>query len=315
MGRCYRCGTVVPKDELACTHCGGTDITDGHVRPVTVVSQPQTPYLWPWAHLAFPPGHSILLTGGKGLGKTSISLLLKPDYYITNEQEPADVAAVIARVTPDRLGQVKIAAVQDVAQAQLMMFDVPKGGTVVIDSLAEFGVEGAVEVARQYRRWAQRFRGRVVFINQLTKDGKGAGREALEHLVDAVFRLSGDEAGGRHLDTAKARGGPLFCCEFAFTPSGGIGRPHLKLAYSVEGRTGAYRLVPVPSAGAKWQDLYRDLPEGFPISGTAACARRAPMYGSGWMEPADVDARRAFAEQHGLTWLDPSQAGGAGHDV
>lgn len=304
MLRCYDCGSFVPADEVSCLTCGGGDITDGPVSPLPTRPREIQAWPWPWTGLDVRPGYALVLAGGKGLGKSSIAALLRPDLWLTNEMEPGDVGALFARVNPEA-GRRLVACVSTLEDVRAALVHLPDGGTLCIDSLAEFGLEGGVPVLREARTWAQTHGGRVVAVNQVTKEGTGVGREALEHLADIVAHVRGDEAGRRRLDITKNRGGSLFSASFVFDEQGRVTRPVLRHAYTVEGPPGGYKLTPIPTPGAAWADVYKHLPEGVYGEGTASCGRRSNVYRSGWLIPEDAQERQRFAEAHGLRWIDP----------
>lgn len=301
---CYDCGYAVPVDVISCPACGGGDITDGPTRPEVEIQREADAFPWPWELLSFPPGFALVLNGGPGLGKTSLAALLRPQHWLTNEMQPAEVGAFMRRIAPGaRVPMVHITHDPDEVAGALLAAG--RGDLLVIDSVTGLGLEGGPVALRAMRGWAQRNAGRVVAINQVAKDDRGAGRMRLAHDPDVVAYVRGDVAGRRRLDVTKNRGGRLFSAVYTFDKRGQLALPSFKGAYSVEGDPGSYRLAPVPTDGAKWDQLYRHLPEDVAIESTASCARRFDRYKSGWLEPEDLDERRAFAEAHGLRWISP----------
>lgn len=300
--RCYDCGSRVPPGELLCRQCGGGDITAGMVRPTRAIETDRGTWMWPWTLAPIPPGTCALLAGAKGLGKSSLAALASPTLWFTNEMEPVHVGAMLRRLGVE-VPHVEV--IEGVDHLRAALDAAPQGSRIVLDSLAELGCghDGVVDALRHMRSWAQRSGGLIVAINQITKDGTGQGREALEHVVDQVAYIRADDAGRRRFDVVKNRHGRLVSALIAFGQDGHLDRPQLRGAYSVEGTPGAYRLVPVPTKGAEWADPFKLASP--PFEGTASAGRRAKLYASGWLLPDDVDERRRFALDHGLRWIDP----------
>lgn len=302
---CFDCGSPAPEDVISCPACGGGDLTEGPTRPTRDVDDAEVAFEWPWNALTWPPGFTLTLSGGPGMGKSSLAAVLSPQHWITNEMRPRAVGRLVRRVSPGaRVPMVHLAS--DLEAVDRALEHTRPGDLVVVDSLAAFGLDGAPVTLGALIAWAQANDGRVLAINQVTKDERGAGRMRLQHDPDIVAQVRPDVAGRRRLDVTKNRAGSLFSSVFCFDARGRLTRPPFRSAYSVEGDPGSYRLMPVPTPNAQWDQLFRALPEDAPIEGTASAARRFERYASGWLEPEDVDERRAFAEAHGLRWIDPT---------
>jgi hypothetical protein len=176
---------------------------------------------------------------------------------------------------------------------------------LVLDSVTRMGtwVE-QLAVIEAVEAWAQAGTNRrACVIMQVNSQGRPAGLTELEHLATAVVGCHTNEAGDRRLSADKNRAGPLGSCYFDLTAAGLV-RPQFRFSYSVEGRPGAYELVPYPSRKAQWDGLLAQAFEEKAEAGWASAARIVPGYPDGRLEPRDVKQRQAFAEAHGLQWME-----------
>lgn len=306
-------------DALTCGACGGSNLnTRGESRPRLAASDAPADLPWPWSILGrWPEGSSATIAGGPGSGKSSLAALLARHFpeceWITSEQHGRQAGAMLARIVgsdamplvtavngPDRLHE---------------RFKSRQGGLVVVDSITQTaGWEQQAAVAEAGVTWVRAEPGRrLLFIQQVNGRGDAAGQVAIPHLVDACLDVGAD-AGMRTLAAWKNRHGSIGSRYFRLGPSGPLA-VDFPYAYSVEGEAGRYRLHPFPLSGAKWAGLFEKAAEsGRAIRGGVACAA-IPVngYPDGYLQPADVDDRRAFAEAHGLRWTptddDPSDNG------
>jgi len=154
----------------------------------------------------------------------------------------------------------------------------------------------------------QAARARGIFIAQYTKDGDVLGPNQLRHLVDVLADIPDDMTGLRRLSIRKNRFGNVFSHYFSLDEKGVVEQP-FPYCYSIEGSAGNYDLHLYPTSGAKLRGIFEDLEEhGVRMMGCASSAIRCNLYDNGYAEPPDVEARKQFAERHGLTWITPVQA-------
>jgi DNA repair protein RadA/Sms len=169
------------------------------------------------------PGSLVLLAGDPGIGKSTLLLqlaCLHKSLYIAGEESVEQV-----KLRFDRLGgkgkgkELFILPETDVDQA----IGAARGQgyqTIVIDSIQTMvtsdletaaGSVGQVrETAYRLHRLAKEDGAAVFIVGHVTKEGSIAGPRALEHLVDTVLYLQGEESGRfRLLSTTKNRFGPV----------------------------------------------------------------------------------------------------------
>ena len=171
------------------------------------------------------PGSVILLGGEPGIGKSTLLLQLAgalaaqgQRVLVASAEESAEQVALRARrlsVGGDELllvSDTDVDAVIDSAEAC-------KPDLLVVDSIqavaaAEVGsAPGSVsqvrESAARLIRYAKQRRVPVILVGHVTKEGTLAGPKVLEHMVDVVLALEGDqERGFRSLRGFKNRFGP-----------------------------------------------------------------------------------------------------------
>lgn len=265
----------------------------------------------PWGVLrAWPSGHVVALSAGPGAGKSTLAALLKPDHWWTCEQTAEQAAILLDRARPGGVdGSVTIYAFgRGDGGAAIRRLEQLPAGFVVVDSItAAAALDEQVSLVARIVEWARRGDDRraLVILGQ-TSDGTAAGRVQLRHVVDVDATIAGQDDGARVLATQKNRAGPLGSAYFSLT-SNGAAIPAFPYSYSVESIGGAFRLVPYPTDGpqVKWDGVLRHRFKGRPAEpGYASAGRVVPGYPSDRLQPADVSERRAFAEAHGLRWLE-----------
>jgi len=171
------------------------------------------------------PGSVVLLAGDPGIGKSTLLLQLAALFkalYIAGEESVGQV-----RLRTDRLGILKgkvrqdnlyILAETDVDQ---VLASAKENGyqILVVDSIQTMvtedldGVAGSVGQVREsaYRltRLAKENTLAVFLVGHVTKEGAIAGPKVLEHMVDTVLYLQGEEGHFRILSASKNRFGPV----------------------------------------------------------------------------------------------------------
>lgn len=309
MKTCYDCAQTVEEGNLLCPHCGGRTFTDGRAHPTRRVEIAGTPLPFPWSCLGkWDPGGVISVSGPPGSGKSTLCAALACDLWLSCEQTPGQVATLLYRCT-ESPPEIATFHRHDGRRVPRLLRDHAGATLAVLDSLtAAATLDGQVDVLEEIIRWTQDTGRRAAVILGVTSDDSPAGRRQIRHMVDACVNISVADDGLRTFEVDKNRFGPLGAAHFVLTGAGAA-RPQLQHSYSVEGRPGAYRLVPYPTEGARWDGLLRKRwGKGKRArSGYASAGRPQAGYPGGVLEPADIDARRLFAEAHGLKWLQPEE--------
>lgn len=156
------------------------------------------------------PGEVILLSGDPGIGKSTILLQTvvniaikgKKILYASGEESESQVAMRANRLTHSKaIENAYIVSANDI-DAILDLADKIKPDLLVVDSIQTVestnisGVSGGVaqvkECATAVARFAKSNGIPVVIVGHVNKEGSIAGPKVLEHLVDAVIYLEGD---------------------------------------------------------------------------------------------------------------------------
>lgn len=172
------------------------------------------------------PGSLLIITGDPGIGKST--LLLQVAYALAHQHK------VLYFSSEESLGQVKRRALRLSSAHENMLFSDEvhleqiaqtiineKPDLVVIDSIqncyAQEGktIPGSVgqlrEAAFTCMRIAKEHNVAIIVTGHITKDGTIAGPKMLEHMVDGVFYLQGeDQWHTRVLRSVKNRFGPIY---------------------------------------------------------------------------------------------------------
>ena len=300
---CYRCGTPWHPEDVCCAACGGSDQATEQARPTQAVTGDVATFPGPWELVPWPSQGTVVLFGGPGSGKSSLAAQLSPTLWLTKEQQPKPVGAMFRRLLPN--APMPLVAVVDSASDVARHLNSLSVGPIVVDSLTALGLTEGLAVAHEVVSWAQRRNDRALAICQVVKGDVIAGYNAIPHLFDAVAHVGADRQGVRALRISKSRWSPLGTQYWQFSAEGQISDPEFTAAYSVEGGPGSYWLHPFPLKGAVWSGLLAsEMAEERLSPGCASAAISASYMPSGFLEPSDVRERRAFAEHHGLRWLD-----------
>ena len=305
---CFDCGTPwVSDEEIICPKCGGTDKSHLRAKPLLKTKDDFKLYEGPWSDIPWPKQGTVAMYGGPGTGKSSLSSLLRPKWWLTKEQEPKPASYMFRRVTPDHMPE--IISVDNAEEVINILMEI-SGGPLVVDSLTAFGLKESLEVAHAIVNWSRRNTTRALAILQANQGGGAAGYLEIPHLFDAVIQVAHDPWGVRVFKVEKSRWSSLKQQYFTFDGQGQISTPEFVAAYSVEGNTGSYYLHPYPIRGAKWSGLLRFLDEHNGLKpGVCGCSQIAPYMPSGFVEPMDILQRKDFAERSGLKWIGPETIG------
>ena len=303
---CYSCGTPWDQEEIICAKCGATQKSDQIARPVMKTDEDYKKYEGPWSMIPWPPQGSVCIYGGAGTGKSSISALIRPEWWITKEQEPKPASHMFNRLTPGWMP--KIAAVDNADEVDELLRTLIDRGPIVVDSLTAFGLKESLSIAHSIVNWTRRTSERSLCILQATQQGGAAGYTEIPHLFDAVVNTSIDPWGVRCFRIKKSRWSGLENSYYTFDDKGKIVAPSFDAAYTVEGSAGEYFLHPYPVKGSKWGGIAEALAQNGKLRPKmASAAQVAPYMPSGFVEPMDSVERKRFAVRAGLEWIGPEE--------
>lgn len=254
-------------------------------------------------------GGTVLLSGNKGSGKTTITMRVEPTLFISTEQEIQEVSHIWYRVMGETGVPVPLMTnCYTWEQLQEDLLSIQRGDRVIVDSISQFstGPESAA-VVKAIIEHIRHVGAMAWFIAQYTKAGDMAGPNMLNHMVDVVCMIPDDSLGMRRLNAVKNRFGDLFSRYFALTAKGVV-EQDFPWAYTVEGSAGNYHLHLYPMGNAKYAGLFDVMSEsGVMLEGMASAAIQCKGYRSGFAEPNEIERRRSFAEEHGLHWITPEE--------
>jgi DNA repair protein RadA/Sms len=148
----------------------------------------------------------VLISGEPGIGKSTLLLQLleaqKKAVYISAEESIEQVGMRFKRIFPRSEGDLDLLSCFDL-ETVLTKLDELKPGFVVIDSIQTIysnearGLPGGVSqikaVASRLVNYAKANDVVMFIVGQITKQGDVAGPKLLEHLVDVVLQLEGDD--------------------------------------------------------------------------------------------------------------------------
>lgn len=315
---CSVCGSRIGTGSF-CPECGGDA---GILLRVRSAPCPPAGLPWPLSLLGpWPVGDRVLLHGVRGSGKSTLAFTAirwalergAPAVWCSTEQTPEQVGRYALRcLGPELSGDLQLLDHPDPDDLlSLIRSGIGARGVIVLDSL------GGLADWRNQTAWVRASQeaaaeglARLLLIGQHNSGGGAAGEAAVAHDVDAEVEVT-MEAGARLIAIKKNRNASTGRAYFDLGPNGATVPDLSHCAWSVEGEAEDLRLVGYPpptKKGALWADYLRDLEAKKDLHpGEASAARRAPYLPSGYLIPRDHQARRDFAEFHGLTWREPHE--------
>lgn len=165
-------------------------------------------------------GSLVLVAGDPGIGKstllTHLAINIPNTLYVAGEESPNQIKLRVDRLNPKATLSILNETDVDVIIATIKGFN---PSLVIIDSIQALqttdlaSVAGAVgqvrECAYRLQRLAKQTHIPIFLVGHVTKDGTVAGPRTLEHLVDVVLNLEGDQTSQfRILRGNKNRFGP-----------------------------------------------------------------------------------------------------------
>ncbi len=309
---CYDCGCPIRDEKtLSCPHCHKTDTGGRRARPSAgYYKAPKVQLPFPWNEIEVKHGATILLTGDKGSGKTSICMKLKPAVLASSEQQPDQVAATWDRIHQGNEAFPLITSCTTLEELQEDLINLSEGDIGIVDSISQLAGHHSEAVMKDAIERARQNGYILVFIAQYTKDGGMLGPNSLNHMVDVCAEIPVDKRSGlRRLTTNKNRFGNLSQTYFRLGPHGPEEQMFMEGVYTVEGSPGNYDLVLYGARGAEFTGIFDQFAKiGIPADGFASAAFESRVYKAGFAQPGDWRDRKRFAEKHGLKWLEPMDA-------
>ena len=153
-------------------------------------------------------GEVVLITGSPGIGKSTFLLQLSEEYskignvfYVSGEESPRQIKQRAERINVNS-GNLYILSDTNIEKIEkVVLEDKPK--VVVVDSIQTLysenvnSVPGSVTQIRETTlkiiEIAKKYEIAFYIVGHVTKDGKLAGPKLLEHMVDAVLQIEGEE--------------------------------------------------------------------------------------------------------------------------
>ena len=215
------------------------------------------------------PGSAVLLAGDPGIGKSTLLLQFalalahadRPVLYVSGEESAAQI-----RLRASRLGldprELYVLAETGLAEILAAISQV-RAGLVIIDSIQTLasadltGVPGSIgqvrECASQLVALAKQTGVTLFLVGHVTKEGTVAGPKTLEHMVDTVLALAGDQHHNyRILKATKNRfGSTNEVGIFAMQEQGLVEVPNPSAAFLAEREPNPGSAIAVPLEGSR----------------------------------------------------------------
>ena len=172
-------------------------------------------------------GSLVLLAGDPGIGKSTLALQVAaqlvergvPCLYVASEESPSQIRMRAARLGVE--GASLFVYADTIIEGAIAEAQRLRAGLIVVDSIQSVrsdGLDSAPGTVSQVREAATRLlhfaktsRTSVLIVGHVTKEGTVAGPRTLEHIVDTVLYLEGDDFHAhRLLRSVKNRFGPAF---------------------------------------------------------------------------------------------------------
>lgn len=320
---CVRCGRGRRAGEWACPSCSSDaygsrlETDDG---PVCEDAEEPTCGLLEGL-VSLPPGAVGLISGPKGIGKSTIAFQGLPNpWIITSEMSPQRVRAYLRRLGVRCAGVSQPSVSRDELDQLVVELDLPEPvpRNLVLDSLTGTGYP--LEVLAALQATCEEHGARALVIAQVTSEGEARGGPQVVHRPDVVMRLEVLE-GVRQIVVEKNRFGPEGERSYQLGPDGA--RPPARGSYyTIEGSAPRFKLVQHPHPSARYGALYRAIERAnskdapvpvslrLPPPPLATAALESTLYAAGFVEPDDIAARRQFAEANGIPYFYPRQRAG-----
>ncbi len=165
-------------------------------------------------------GSLVLVSGDPGIGKstllTQLAINMDQSLYVAGEESAQQIKLRVDRISPNQTLSVLNEVDVDAIISQIKEF---KPSLVIVDSIQTLetqdleSVAGSVgqvrECAHRLQRIAKNLHVPIFLVGHVTKEGNLAGPKTLEHVVDVVLSLEGDNTSlFRILRSTKNRFGP-----------------------------------------------------------------------------------------------------------
>ena len=243
--KCSLCQEVLPRGELRCLHCGKLNLQGGKVGIKGTVLlkdvQPDPrPRIksgpWDWCFgcsfsektgrveaLGIIATSARIVGGERGGGKSTLFLQIAQAVSVLLQREVALVLTEESKeqvkARADRLGCDSpwirlIPAMGGEVQFRELLLELSPAMTFIdsLQGLAGDSEEGALVLSRFGKEIAVKTRGPVIMSSHVTKDGQIAGKEAVQHVVDAIDTFFVEESDGniRRHEVEKNRDGKAY---------------------------------------------------------------------------------------------------------
>lgn len=306
--RCTSCGNVKMPNNVQCT-CGGIEFKTGAIRPATPAKRYTQYWGFPFHTLPVVSGTCGIVTGPRGIGKSTVlQLAFRPDPWLTAEEPLGLIHDRNTRLGTPSPDLVAVGSYEEYCE-WLLSREANPPSCHVLDSASPFGRHKARDAIYRMRDFVWRHGGTAIAVLHFTKGDAAEGLTETQHAVDWVAIIKAE--GRRYLWWDKNRLAPQDSIIWRFDEKG-VPVPDIDVAghYSVEGSLGSYRLHKYPFKGASfaapWEALDNFGQDNMmrAYAGHATAAVLAKFEDTGFSEPEDTLDRQRFVMANGLKWLD-----------